>query len=184
MLYSQTERETLVIAWSCEHFHLYLYGHPFTLVTDHKALEVIWTNPRSKPPARIERWGLKLQPYNLREVYRKGMDKPADYMSRHPIPIRTGNHTTATKVKSILTSWHDMPQSHDFNWHQRGNPHRESPTKGCCTTKRQHLDQVKDDSQEITILQKYKQICDDWMTFFFVALESSSPQVWRRETYN
>lgn len=84
--YSQTEKEALAIVWSCEHFHLYIYGHPFTLVTDHKVLEVIWSNLRSKPPARIERWGLRLQPYNLKVEYRKGADNPADYMSRHPLP--------------------------------------------------------------------------------------------------
>lgn len=85
--YSQTEKEALAIVWSCEHFHLYLYGNPFILVTHHKALEVTWNNPRSKPPARIERWGLRLQPYNFRVEYRKGADNPADYIFRHPIPM-------------------------------------------------------------------------------------------------
>ena len=96
--YSQTEKEALAIVWSCEHFHLYIYGHPFTLVTDHKALEIIWNNPRSKPPARIERWGLRLQPYNFRVEYRKGADNPADYMSRHPIPSVKEESTRAAKV--------------------------------------------------------------------------------------
>lgn len=53
--YSQMEKEVLAIIWSCKHFHRYIYGHPFTLVTDHKALEIIWNNSKSKPPARIER---------------------------------------------------------------------------------------------------------------------------------
>ena len=55
--YSQTEREAPAIVWGCEHFHLYLYGSqtPFILVTDHKPLELIFQNPLSKPPARIER---------------------------------------------------------------------------------------------------------------------------------
>ncbi|KAJ8346561.1 hypothetical protein SKAU_G00279620 [Synaphobranchus kaupii] len=96
--YSQTEREALAIVWGCEHFHLYLYGNPFTLVTDHKALEVIWNNPRSKPPVSIERWGLRLQPYNFRVEYRKGAENPADYVSRHPVPMQTGERTRAEKV--------------------------------------------------------------------------------------
>ena len=59
---------------------------------------MIWNNPRSKPPARIERWGLRLQPYDLRVVYRKGAENPVDYMSWHPIQAQTGKHTRATKV--------------------------------------------------------------------------------------
>ena len=36
--YSQTERECLAIVWGIEHFHLYLFGKPFTLLSDHKPL--------------------------------------------------------------------------------------------------------------------------------------------------
>ena len=39
--YSQTEKEALSIVWAVEHFHLFIYGKPFQLVTDHKPLEVI-----------------------------------------------------------------------------------------------------------------------------------------------
>ena len=35
--YSQTEREALaIVMWSCEHFHLYLYGHEFTIISVNK----------------------------------------------------------------------------------------------------------------------------------------------------
>ena len=40
--YSQTEKEALAIVWAVEHFHLFLFGNEFTLVTDHKPLEVIY----------------------------------------------------------------------------------------------------------------------------------------------
>ena len=32
--YSQTEREALAIVWGVEHFHQYLYGSLFTIITD------------------------------------------------------------------------------------------------------------------------------------------------------
>ena len=37
--YSQTEREALAVVWACEHFHLYLLGTHFTVISDHKSLE-------------------------------------------------------------------------------------------------------------------------------------------------
>ena len=82
--YSQTEREGLGIVWGIEHFHQYVYGTTFTLITDHKPLETIYGNTSSKPSARIERWVLRLQPYKFTVVYRNGKNNPADYMSRHP----------------------------------------------------------------------------------------------------
>ena len=32
---SQTEREAPAIVWACEHLHLYIYGKPATVYTDH-----------------------------------------------------------------------------------------------------------------------------------------------------
>ncbi|CAC5396188.1 unnamed protein product [Mytilus coruscus] len=70
--YSQTEREALAVVWGCERFHLYLYGKEIILVTDHKPLEVIYS-PKSKPPARIERWAMRLQPYTFKVKYKPGL---------------------------------------------------------------------------------------------------------------
>ena len=42
MKYSQIEKEALAIVFGCEHFHLYLYGKPFEMETDHRPLEYIF----------------------------------------------------------------------------------------------------------------------------------------------
>ena len=76
--YSQTEREVLAIVWACEHLPLYVYGKPVTIYTDHKPLVSIYNNPSSKPPARVERWALTLQPYQITVKYRRGEVNPAD----------------------------------------------------------------------------------------------------------
>ena len=82
--YSQTEKEALSIVWAVEHYHLYLYGAEFTLITDHKPLEIIYGNPQAKTSARIERWVLRLQPYDFKVVYKSGATNAADFLSRHP----------------------------------------------------------------------------------------------------
>ena len=83
--YSQTEREGLAITWACEHFHIYLFGAPFTVYTDHKPLLSMFNSPRAQLSARIERWVMRIQPYEMTVKYRPGYDNPADYLSRHPV---------------------------------------------------------------------------------------------------
>ena len=82
--YSQTEREALAIVWAVERLHVYLFGGHFTLLTDCKPIELILNNSKSKPPACIERWNLRLQEYNFTAVHTKGVDNPSDFLSRHP----------------------------------------------------------------------------------------------------
>ena len=70
--YSQTEREALAIVWAIGRLNLYLYGAHFTLITYCKPVEMILNNPVSRPPARIERWNLRLQDYDFDIQYIKG----------------------------------------------------------------------------------------------------------------
>ena len=90
---SQTEREALAIAWACEHFDMYTNGaQHFTVITDHKPLENIWQ--KTNPTPRIQRWGLRLQPYEFTISYQPGSSNPSDYLSRHPEP---NGQTRSTK---------------------------------------------------------------------------------------
>ena len=85
--YSQVEKEALGVVWACEKLHLYLYGREFEIITDNKAIELIYGNPKSKPKARIERWCLRLLPYKFTIKHRPGDGNIADFFSRNPIGI-------------------------------------------------------------------------------------------------
>ena len=102
--YCQTEKEALAIVWGIEHFHLYLHGAPFTLYTDHKALERIFANPLSKPPARIERWLLRLQEYDFNVLFTAGNKNSADFLSRHPTEGRKSKHNIAEEYINFVTT--------------------------------------------------------------------------------
>ena len=58
--YSQTEREALPLVWACERFNMYIFGRNFELETICKPLAYIYSR-KSKPPARVEWWVLRLQ---------------------------------------------------------------------------------------------------------------------------
>ena len=83
--YSQHEKEALAGVWACEHFNQYLFGKKFTLHTDHQALQVIY-GPKSRPSARVERWVLRMQPYDFTIQHVSGSKMFADALSRLPLP--------------------------------------------------------------------------------------------------
>ena len=82
--YSQIERECLSIVYACEHNRLYLYGRPFVVFNDHKAIVNLLNNPKAKVPLRIERMTLRLQGYTFNLKHVKGAENISDYPSRHP----------------------------------------------------------------------------------------------------
>ena len=107
--YSQTEKEALAIVWGAEHFHIYLYGSQFTLHTDHTPLQLIYGNPYSNLPLRIQRWFLRLQQYNFSIVNKPGSENPADYLSRHPIV--TSPKPSIAEEYVVFVSRNDVPKA-------------------------------------------------------------------------
>jgi His(2)-Cys(2) zinc finger./Integrase core domain. len=85
--YHTYEKEALAIVYSVLHFRPYLYGHKFTLVTDHKPL--VWFQKSTSPDSRVTKWRLKLLEYDFDVVYKAGkMNVNADALSRNPVKGR------------------------------------------------------------------------------------------------
>ena len=79
--YSTIEKECLAIVWGFKRFHLYLYGVPFMLQTDHEPLK--YMNSAKFANGRLIRWAMFLQSYNFRVEAIKGSENVgADYLSR------------------------------------------------------------------------------------------------------
>ena len=81
------------------------------LETDNKPLQLIYRNPRSRPPARIERWLLRLADYNFTVKHLPGKENPSDYMSPHPhFPPTTLYSQIAEDYVNFLTH-HTVPKA-------------------------------------------------------------------------
>eukprot|EP00731_Ephydatia_muelleri_P014893 Em0008g613a len=88
--YAQLEKEALSLIFGIKRFHIFLYGRPFTLVTDHKPLLCILGPKQGIPElaaARLQRWALVLAAYNYELEFRptEGHGN-ADGLSRLPLP--------------------------------------------------------------------------------------------------
>ena len=88
--YAQLDKEGLAIIFGVKRFHQYLLGRKFTIYSDHKPLEHLFSRSRPIPPlasARIQRWALALGTYDYNISYKPGKDQTnADLLSRLPLP--------------------------------------------------------------------------------------------------
>ena len=79
--YSTIEKECLAIKLGVHVFHVYLFGKPFEIQTDHRALQ--WLDSVKDSNNRLLRWSLMLQPYSFSIKHRKGVENAnADCLSR------------------------------------------------------------------------------------------------------
>ncbi len=74
--------------WATEKWRTYLWGHRFTLRTDHQALTTLLTTKgMGRAGMRIARWAARLLCFDYNVVYRPGsLNHTADCLSRLPIP--------------------------------------------------------------------------------------------------
>ena len=87
--YAQIEKEGLAIVFGVKKFHSYLLGRRFTVYSDHKPLQYLFSESRPVPvmaSARIQRWALTLSAYNYSIEFKSGSAQGnADGLSRLPL---------------------------------------------------------------------------------------------------
>ena len=88
--YTTTEKELLAVVYALEKFRAYLVGSDIVIFTDHSALKHLLTKQNAK--ARIIRWVLLLQEFNLHIRDKKGVENVVvDHLSRLTIAHNTHN---------------------------------------------------------------------------------------------
>ena len=89
--YSQLEKEGLSCVFGVKRFYSYLFGHHFTLVTDHKPLLGLLGEHKPTSPqasARVRRWSLYLSMFEYTLAFRNTTAHAnADALSRLPLPV-------------------------------------------------------------------------------------------------
>lgn len=123
--YSQLDKEALAVIFGVKHFYEYIYGRPFTILSDHKPLLWILIEYKATPPmasARLQRWWLLLGAYQYSIQYKAGSAHAnADALSclqlpycqaQVPLPpetIKLMEHLDSTLVTGsqiqMLTRW-------------------------------------------------------------------------------
>ena len=79
------ERELFAIVFGVQRFHIYLYGHQFKVLTDHKPLVRILQKPLTSAPPKLQQMIIKLQGYQMQIKYIPGQEMTlADILSRLP----------------------------------------------------------------------------------------------------
>ena len=88
--YAQLDKEALAIIFGVKKFNQYLLGRKFTILSDHKPLQHLFSATSPVPPlasARIKRWALILGAYDYTIQYKPGTQHAnADLLSRLPLP--------------------------------------------------------------------------------------------------
>ncbi|GFW45044.1 retrovirus-related Pol polyprotein from transposon 17.6 [Trichonephila clavipes] len=72
-IYTDTERECLVVIWALNKFKTYFAPLPVKVITDHAALKKL-TNGKNLS-SRMIRWALKLSEFNIEWEHRPGVQK-------------------------------------------------------------------------------------------------------------
>ena len=113
--YAQLEREGLALVFGVKRFYSYLFGYPFTLITDHKPLLGLLSECKSTSPqasARVKRWSLYLSMFDYTLAFRNTKAHAnADALSRLPLAVKPGEHFEPAELVLLTTHLETSPVS-------------------------------------------------------------------------
>lgn len=163
--YAQVEREALAVVWALEHFYIYVFGGPIRVVTDHQPLLGIYSNPTKKLSPRLERWALRVQPFDIEIVYRRGAENPADYLSRHPKESYASVNVADEYINFVAS--HAVPKA--ITRQEIVDASIQDPTltvvKELIRSRHWHLDKTPDnDEVDQHALQSFRNVSDELAT--------------------
>ena len=99
---SNIEREMVSLVLGVERFHTYLYGRSFTIITDHKPLEMICNKPIASAPPRLQMMLVNIHGYDYSVKYRPGNEMiMSDVLSRLPNPSERSEVLLDLKVDEL-----------------------------------------------------------------------------------
>lgn len=141
MNYAQIEKELFAILFGCVKFHQYVYGTKVIVETDHKPLVSLFKKPLFNIPARLQRFMLRLQAYNIEVQYKPGKYLfIADTLSRSPLPDKL------TKMDNDIELHCDMIM-----------------TQIITSSSNHNLDEIRDAQESDAVLDKIKKyILEGW----------------------
>ena len=94
--YVAIELESLVVAWTMEKFHYFLYGTHFILETDEKPLEAILSKSFNQSTAQLQRILIQTFPYHFTVYHIPGpMKQLAECL------LRLGNQNDSIKLPKL-----------------------------------------------------------------------------------
>lgn len=101
--YSRIEKEALVCVWAVERWRTYMWGHRFTLRTDHQALTTLLsTKGMDRAGMRIARWSARLMCFQYDMQYHPGSQNVmADCLSRVPLSDSSAAADLVTEIAEI-----------------------------------------------------------------------------------
>ena len=96
--YCVTRKELLAVVKGTHQFHVYLYGHHFTIRTDHAALK--WLLNFRYPEGQVARWLQQLKEYDFEIQHHPGKSHSnADTLSRRPCLSQSCRHCDRMESK-------------------------------------------------------------------------------------